>query len=172
MATPLPFRTTLIRAFLVWCLIAVAEVGQGILRVSFLVKRLGDHRSRQVGVFTGCCLIFAIVRFHIHWMFGTAPGGPAVASTSDCLVVGVFLMALMVTFDVLFGRFVFLASWSRIASDFDPRKGNLLLFGMIFLAFAPLLASRHAAAPPSSWSTSVASLIAGGGEGGSSAKEL
>ena len=38
------------KAFLVLCLIAVAEIVHGILRVRLLNRRVGDHRVRQIGV--------------------------------------------------------------------------------------------------------------------------
>jgi hypothetical protein len=41
------------RAFMIWLLIAVAEVIHGILRVRFLNRRVGDQRARQIGVFSG-----------------------------------------------------------------------------------------------------------------------
>jgi len=33
-------------------------------------------------------------------------------------------------------------SWVRILSDYDPRRGGLLVIGMLVLAFSPLLAAR------------------------------
>ena len=51
-------------------------------------------------------------------------------------------LVLMLAFEVGFGRFVFRASWQRIASDFDFRKGGLLSIGMAALFFAPLVAAK------------------------------
>jgi hypothetical protein len=48
----------------------------------------------------------------------------------------------MLSFDVLFGRYVMHFAWRRIAADFDPRQGGLLGFGMLFLFCAPWLAAR------------------------------
>ena len=41
-------------------LIAAAEVLHGVLRVSLLNRRVGDHRARQIGVFTGSAIILII----------------------------------------------------------------------------------------------------------------
>ena len=41
-------RVILFSALLVWCAIAVAEAGQGILRVRLRNRRVGDHRAQQV----------------------------------------------------------------------------------------------------------------------------
>jgi hypothetical protein len=42
----------LLKAILVWMLIAAAEVLQGIVRIRFLNPRVGDLRARQIGMFT------------------------------------------------------------------------------------------------------------------------
>ncbi len=130
----MPEPALLLRAALVWLLIAIAEVLQGMARIKFLNRRVGDHRARQVGVGTGCALIFAIAWFSHPWI-GTT-------SSSHQLAVGLLWLALMLTFNVGFGRLVFRVSWTRIAADFDPRRGGLLGFGMLFLAVAPLLVAH------------------------------
>lgn len=130
----MPDSTVILRAFLAWLIIAAAEVLQGILRVRFLNRRVGDHRARQVGVATGCGLIFGIAWFSVPWIGAkTWPG---------LLGVGLLWFALMLTFDLSFGRLVFRAPWSRIAADFDPRRGNFLGLGMIFVFAAPLLVAK------------------------------
>ena len=43
----------IIKALVIWLLIAVADVLHGVLRVSLLNRRVGDHRARQIAVFTG-----------------------------------------------------------------------------------------------------------------------
>ena len=124
----------LLRAFLVWVLIAVAEVVQGILRVRLLNCRHGDHRARQIGVFTGSAIIFVIVWFMVPWI------GPS--SIAQSLVIGFMWVVLMLAFEVGFGRLVFRAPWRLIAADFDFRKGGLLSIGMVALFIAALLAAK------------------------------
>ncbi len=60
-------------------------------------------------------------------------------SVAQCLGVGFLWLALMLAFEIAFGRWVFRASWERIAADFDFRKGGLLSIGMLMLFSAPLL---------------------------------
>lgn len=55
MSTDLIFR-----AFIIWLLIALIETLHGILRARFLAPKVGDLRSRQLGVFSGCALIFGL----------------------------------------------------------------------------------------------------------------
>ena len=121
----------LVRATLIWLVIAAAEIVHGFLRVKFLNRHVGDRRARQIGVFTGSAIIFAIAWWTSPWIDASTRG--------EQLVVGLLWFAAMLAFDIGFGRLVFRASWERIASEFDPRRGGLLGFGMAFLFFAPLL---------------------------------
>lgn len=120
-----------LRALLVFVLIAGVETLHGILRVRLLNRPLGDRRARQVGVATGSALILALAWLTVPWI------GPPDAS--DAWVIGATWTALMLVFEISVGRWVFRAPWSRIAADFDVRRGGLLGFGMLVLAAAPWL---------------------------------
>jgi len=124
----------ILKALLTWIGIAFAETLHGILRVKLLNRRLGDRRARRVGVFTGSAIILIIGWFSVPWI------GPS--SNMDSMIVGLFWLALMLSFDVAFGRLVFHFSWRRIASDFDVMKGNLLLLGMVVLLFTPWIVAK------------------------------
>ena len=49
-------RSMFWRAVIIWLFIALAETLQGLLRVRFLNRRIGDRHARQVGVLTGAML--------------------------------------------------------------------------------------------------------------------
>jgi hypothetical protein len=56
--------------------------------------------------------------------------------------VGLVWLLFLLAFEVTVGRFLMRASWKRIASDFDLRRGGLLGIGMAVLLVAPYLAAR------------------------------
>jgi hypothetical protein len=89
----------LLRALLIWMLIALAEVGQGWLRIRLLNRRVGDRRARQLGVFTGSALFLFIAWLMFPWLGAT--------TTVELLGVGAFWLGLMLAFDFGFGRLVF-----------------------------------------------------------------
>ena len=124
----------LLKAFLVWLLIGAAEVLHGILRVRLLNRRVGDHRARQIGVFTASGIILVIAWFSVPWL--------GASTISQLLSVGFLWLALMLILEIAFGRLVFRASWQRLAAEFDFRKGGLLSIGMAVLLFAPLLVAK------------------------------
>ena len=126
-----------LRAFIVWLLIAAAEVVHGILRMQFLRPLLGDLRARQLAVFTGSLLIVGIA-----WLLRRFLRAQTLRQQ---FAVGAAWVLLMVSFDVLLGRFVIGYGWDRVAQDFDPTRGGLLLFGLLVMLLAPWLVSRGGA---------------------------
>jgi hypothetical protein len=121
----------LVRAFIVWVLIAALEVIHGYMRVRLLNRRVGDRRARQIAVGTGSLLILGVTALTIPWI------GPA--SPREALAVGGLWLALMLSFEFAFGRLVFHVSWDRLLADFDWQRGGLLSFGMLVLFLAPWL---------------------------------
>jgi len=121
------------RALVVWILLALLETLHGNVRVRVLNRLVGDRRARQIGVFTGSAIVFAIAWALVPWI--------GAVGRAQLLGVGALWLALMLGFDVAFGRWVFKASWQRIGAEFDIRRGGLLGLGMLFVVFAPLLAA-------------------------------
>ena len=126
--------TVLLRACLIWLLIAAAEVLHGILRVRLVNHQVGDHCARQIGVFTGSGIILAIAWFSVPWL--------GVSTTAQLFGVGFLWLTLTLALEVVFGRLVFRASWQRLAAEFDFRKGGLLSIEMAVLLLAPQLVAK------------------------------
>lgn len=124
----------MLRALIIGLLIAAAEVLNGILRVRLLNRHLGDRRARQAGVFSGSVLILAIAWGAVPWI-----GARSVGELSG---VGAFWVILMLAFEMAVGRLFFHVPWSRIAADFDVRRGGLLGVGMLILLAAPMFAAE------------------------------
>ena len=121
------------RAFATWCFIAVAESIHGILRRIFILPVMGDLRVHQVGMLVGCLIIFAVSWACIRWI--------GARSFSEQLKVGAFWMVLMAIFEVSLGL-AFGYSLERIFSDYNIVEGRLMIFGMMFMLFAPALAAK------------------------------
>lgn len=124
----------LARTFVIWIILIVTEIFQGIARLRYLARRLGDRRSQQLGVCTGSVANFIIIAASIRWI--------GAASSNELLAVGSFLCILTFAFETLFGRLVAGYPWKRIFADFDPRQGGWLGFGFIAMLFSPMIAMR------------------------------
>lgn len=121
------------RALVTVAAIAAAETLHGIARTLWLAPVVGDHRARQIAVFTGSLLILAIATLAIRWV------GPRTVARQ--LGVGGLWLVVMLGFELGLGRALGV-SWTRLAADYDPRQGGLMLFGMAVLFLAPTLAAR------------------------------
>jgi hypothetical protein len=124
----------LYRVFTVWLIIIIAEMIHGILRGLFLVPVFGDFTSRQIGVFTGSLIILAVAYMTIRWI--------GAKEKKELLAAGLIWMALTISFEISFGRFVMNSGWDRILSDFNILNGGLLSLGMIVLMLSPLIAAK------------------------------
>lgn len=123
----------ILRAALAWTAIAAVEIVHGVLRARYLVPLVGDLASRQIGVLTGSLLILGVALALVARV--------GASGSRELRIVGGTWVALMLAFEVLLGR-AFGMSWARIASDYDPRQGGLMLAGMAVLFLAPTIAAR------------------------------
>ena len=125
---------TMLRGVAVWFGIILVEVLHGIARAMFLAPVVGDFRARQLAVFTGSLLILVVAAASIRWI--------RPAHAADAVCVGIVWLVLTLGFEIAFGRFVVNATWSRIASDYDLRRGGLLPIGLLVLTAAPFISAR------------------------------
>ncbi len=114
--------------------LAAAETLHGIARVTWLVPRVGLRRAQRFGIVTGSLLAVGICSL------GVPPLG--LRSPASLLALGLGLSAFMAAFDLSLARWVARRPWPRVWEDFDPRKGNHLIFGLLVLALAPWLVTR------------------------------
>lgn len=113
--------------------LAGAETLHGIARTVWVVPRLGQERALKLSAFTGAALALGLCVLLVP------PIGLRGAAAH--LALGLVLAAFMAAFDLAIGRWLMRKPWHKLWPDFDPRTGNWLLFGLVFLCFAPLLAA-------------------------------
>jgi hypothetical protein len=121
------------RALLAWLMLVIAESVHGVLRQLFLVPVIGDLPARQVGVFVGSAIVFAVAWLCIRWI--------GARRRREQLAVGAAWVALIVAFEVSLG-IALGYSRERMLSDYDVANGGWMGFGLLFLLFAPALAAK------------------------------
>lgn len=124
----------LLRAGVVWLLLMCVESAHGVYRRLFLEPYVGDFMARRVSFFTGALLILGVASFFVGWI--------RAATTRRLLTVGLLWLLLTLGFELALGRFVLGLAWERLALEYDVTRGALMPFGLIFLAFSPLIAAR------------------------------
>ena len=124
----------LARAVAIWLTLIAVESIHGVARRLLLEPQLGDLPARQVSVLTGAVLIGVVFWFTLKWL-GPQPGW-------RWWEMGLLWLTVTLAFEIGLGRAAGM-SWDRIASDFDPRRGGFLAFGMLVILLAPrVLAER------------------------------
>lgn len=126
-------RVWWLRATGLWFLLMTAETLQGFWRVKVLARWMGDAASRDLSTFTGTLIILLITFACIGWFPARNP--------RTLLQVGAIWVALTITYEVVLGSAILHRTWSEIFSDFNVGEGRLFPFGLLFLLFAPLMAS-------------------------------
>lgn len=114
--------------------LAGAETLHGIARTILVVPRIGKERALRLSIVTGTVLAFAICDLLVP--------GVGLTSVPAHLLLGIVLALFMAAFDLAMGKLVLRRTWSKALQDFDPRSGNLLLFGLMALALIPTMVAR------------------------------
>jgi hypothetical protein len=129
-------------------MLMAVETVHGVFRRLVLEPQLGDLPARQLSVFTGAVLIVVVLWLTLPWL-GSQSG-------RRWWELGVFWVTLTLAFEIALGRAAGM-SWERITSDFDPRRGGLLGFGMMVILVAPrVVAGRRGLRSGSADSTPLA----------------
>ncbi len=115
-------------------LLASAETLHGIARTVWVVSRLGKERALKWSAVSGSMLATVLCAFFVPPM--------GLHSTGELLALGAVLSLFMASFDLALGHWLLRRPWRKALEDLNPRQGNYLLYGLIWLALAPLLVSR------------------------------
>jgi hypothetical protein len=122
---------TLIRITALCVVLASAETLHGIARMVWVVPRIGKDKAVRLSVLTGSLLALLICALLVPQI--------GLQGAGQHLALGLLLAAFMAAFDVAVGMLLMRRPWRKVAPDFDPHTGNLLSFGLAFLALAPWL---------------------------------
>lgn len=124
----------LVRSVAVWALIIVAETVNGTIRELLFVPQFGSLTSRRISFGIALVMIMLISAGTIKWI--------GVTGSYGLLIVGATWTLLTFLFETVFGIFVMGLSWDTIFADYNIAGGGLMSIGLVFMLFAPLLASR------------------------------
>ena len=123
-----------LRAIIVWVLLAVVGVANGVFRGAFLAKRIGDHPAHLLATLILCVLMFLLALVTIRWI------GPH--TMLQATLVGLLWALLTVSFEFLAGHYLFGNSWSRLLADYNVLRGRIWVLVPIVLFLAPRWAFR------------------------------
>lgn len=120
-----------VKALLMWLVLLVAMVGNGVFRVLVLQPRLGEAGAHQMSCVTGITIILLLTALFVRTL-------ERLTSTA-LLGIGVLWLVLTVAFECLFGRYVSGLSWQTLLADYDIRHGRLWPLVLLSTLLAPWL---------------------------------
>ena len=119
---------------MLWFIIAVFAIGNGILRESVFVPYFGETVALPLSGITLSIIIFALT----YLMFGL------IGKKEDYvyLTIGIQWVAMTLIFEFVFGHYILKKSWIELFQVFNVLEGNLFLVALITSLVSPLLVSR------------------------------
>ena len=122
----------LLRATVVWLVLMVLAIANGIFRNSVITPRLGEQVGHVISTVVLCLILLCVSLLTIRWI------GPH--TTRDALLIGAFWVVLTLAFEFLAGHYAFGHSWEKLLADYNVGKGRVWLLVPITTLIAPRVA--------------------------------
>jgi len=123
-----------VKASLIWLLIAVCAVINGVVRESLLAPSLGSDIALPISGITLSLIILVVTYLTFNFL--------QLAIRAQCFKVGAQWFAMTLLFEFGFGHYVAGKPWYEIFQVFNVMAGDLFLLVLVTCLFAPLLVSK------------------------------
>jgi hypothetical protein len=123
----------LLRAMVVWLTFMALETIHGTLRMIYMEPAMGTGPAKRLSFFTGSALMFLVIYLLIRWI--------GAHRRKALLQIGALWVVLTFAFEMTIGRLLG-RTWHDALAEYNPFRGGLMFFGMVFLFMAPLIAAR------------------------------
>ncbi|MEW6185202.1 MAG: hypothetical protein AB1585_05615 [Thermodesulfobacteriota bacterium] len=122
------------RALLIWLLMAVLAVLNGVARVSVITPYWGDQAGHLLSTLTGGIILFLTMYLFLPWI------GPK--SSRRIWQLGFFWLGLTVAFEFLAGHYLFGNPWEKLLADYNLFRGRVWVVILLLQLFGPMLAAK------------------------------
>lgn len=123
-----------LKASLIWLLIAVCAVINGVVRESLLTPSLGSDIALPISGITLSLIILVVTYLTFNFL--------QLTTRAQCLMVGAQWVAMTLLFEFCFGHYVTGKPWHEIFQVFNVMAGDLFLLVLLTCFSAPLLVSK------------------------------
>lgn len=123
-----------LKTSVIWFIIAILAVVNGMFRESILVSNLGPANAMIVSGMLLCIIVF-IVTYISFPLF-------AAKNTLTYLLIGLYWVIMTLVFEFLFSYYVLRKSWLTILHVFDITKGDLFSIVLIVSLISPVLVAK------------------------------
>ncbi len=121
------------RGLAVWVLIMAVETVHGILRGLFLVPRVGEAMAGRIGWPVGLVIVLGITVLAIRWI--------GLSERRALLGLGLIWLVLTFCFEIAIGYARGLSN-EAILAEINPLSGGLMVYSLVVMLLAPLVAAR------------------------------
>lgn len=123
-----------LKTSMIWIIIALLAILNGIFRENVLVSNLGQNMAIAVSGLN-LSLIVLIVTYLSFPLFGKQ-------HVSTYIFMGLQWVFMTLLFEFIFGHYVMGKSWSTLLQVFDIRKGDLMIVVLLVSLISPLFVAR------------------------------
>ncbi len=123
-----------LKASMIWIIIALLAILNGIFRENVLISNLGQSMAISVSGITLCLIVF-IVTYVSFPLFGRH-------HALTYFFIGLQWVLMTLLFELFFGHYIMGKSWSDILQVFNIMKGNLFIIVLIVSLFSPLFVAK------------------------------
>lgn len=116
---------------LVWLLLAVVAVANGIVRQSTYGKSVSDLAAHQISTITAI-LASGIVVWVVNRFW-------PVESASQAFTIGLLWLVMTIAFEFGFGHYIAGHSWDHLLADYNILKGRVWSLFLVWIAIMPFL---------------------------------
>ena len=124
-------RFMVIRYTLLWLLLAVIAIANGILRQSTYGKLVSDLTAHQLSTVTAIIFTGALV----FWLNRRWP----IESASQAWLIGAVWLVMTVAFEFGFGHFIAGHTWSSLFADYNLLNGRVWSLFLVWILTLPYL---------------------------------
>ncbi|MEJ2312543.1 MAG: hypothetical protein P8Y10_08240 [Gemmatimonadales bacterium] len=124
----------LLRATIIWFLLAFLAVLNGTVREVFITPAVGEQAGHASSTVVFCIVIVAVAVVSLGWI------GPS--SRRDALTVGIVWVLLAIAFEFMAGHYLFGNSWEMLLADYNILRGRIWLLVPFTSLLAPIWAYR------------------------------
>lgn len=117
------------KALLFWFLLMVLAIGNGTVRLKFIIPFTGLTAGLAISTVMLCVLILGPTWLGIRWL------GPATAQ--QAWSIGLLWLAMTLGFEFGAGHFLFKKPWSELLVDYNIAKGRIWVLVPIVTTLAP-----------------------------------
>lgn len=124
----------LLRAALIWLVIAVFAVVNGVVRENILIPALGVSVALPLSGISLSLIVIVVTYLSIDFF--------TMRTAFGYWLIGVQWVVMTVAFEFLFGHYVAGKSWSALLQSFDVTTGDLMSLVLLTSLVSPYLIAR------------------------------